>query len=210
MAALLWVYNEACDVGDLIIGTPISRRGACDTEQLIGCLTDLLPLRQTVRPDMSFRELVVSTKAAVLEALTHRAVPYAEIMTAVSRKAWGVARLCQTVLVVDDAPRVPLTLPNVVADKVYVHTGKSKFDICLTLVIDDVGCYHGFLEYSTELYKERSAEQVARNFLLLLTATALEPERPLAQVALDELAAMTRSPEATQHPHHNEDRRIAP
>ena len=107
LTALVCAYNGT---SDQIIGTPVSRRGAADLDRLMGCLTDLLPLRQVIRPGESFGDLVESTREVVWEAVAYRKIPYSAIVAgAIARKDLRMSPLCQTVLVVDDA-RLPLNM----------------------------------------------------------------------------------------------------
>jgi hypothetical protein len=198
--ALLHQYNADGEdaASDLIIGTPVSRRGAASLDGIIGYLTDLLPLRAEVRDDESFTDLVASVRAALLEAMAHRDLPYTELLArAVPRKQRRGSPLCPVVLVVDDAPRVPLNLPGLRAERLYVHPGTCKFDICLTLVIDGHG-YRGFLDYATSLYDPDTAERAAADFAALLHAAASDAGAPLT--GLPPHTRQSSRPHAAQAP----------
>lgn len=190
LSALLWGYTGA---GEVILGTPVSRRGAARLDGLIGCLTDLLPLCLDFSACQTFRDVVASTRTSVLEAMAHRDIPYGVLVTqAVSRRRLGPTPLCQTVLVVDDAPRVPLNLPGIRAERLYVHPGICKFDLFLTLVVDDDG-YQGFLEYAEELYDRRTAERVAADFSAALAAALTGADRPLTEIVAREAQSRCQS-----------------
>ena len=173
LTALLYRYRGRTDV---ILGAPVSRRGAAALESVVGCLTTLMPLRQSVRPDDSFVELVAATKRLVAEVMMRRDVPYPAILRSIGRTAdLGKSPLCQLALVVDDAPRIPLDLPNVEATRVYPDTGMSKFDMTMYLITERAG-YRGFLEYSDELFDKRTAELLAGEFLALVAAAVAAPD----------------------------------
>lgn len=162
---------------DLIIGTPISRRGAADLDCLIGCLTDLLPLRQVVRPGESFADLVESTREVVWEAVAHRDIPYSAIVAgAIARRDLRMSPLCPVVVVVDDA-RLPLDLPGVKAERLYAFSGATKFDLCLTFIRDGGG-YEALLDYAGDLYEPRTAEGIMRELLTGLEAAVRDPGGP--------------------------------
>ncbi len=168
--ALLCRYNGT---GDVILGASVSRRGDASLDGLMGCLTGVLPLRQVVHPDQSFAELITSVRSTVLGAFAHRDIPYTLVARAAGRRS---APLCQTVIVVDDAPRTRLALPGLTAERLYVPSGVSKFDLCLTLVIDGAG-YAGFLDYASELYDPPTAARIARDFQDLLVTAVSDPAR---------------------------------
>jgi D-alanine--poly(phosphoribitol) ligase subunit 1 len=179
VTALLSGYRDS---SELILGTPVSKRGAASVDRLIGCLTNLLPLRQSVGPHESFADLVAATRSVVLGAIAHRDISYAELVALAGvRKDHRMEPLCQTALVVDDAPRVPLSLPGVRAERLYVPSGMVKFDLCLTLVIDGSG-YLGFLDYASDLYSRAMAERIVGDFQALLAAALADPGRPLSEL----------------------------
>jgi hypothetical protein len=77
MTALLWQCGAHEEV---IFGTPVSHRGAAAVDGMIGCLSDLLPLRLAVSRDTSFRALIDAAKAEVVGAMQHHAVPYSALI----------------------------------------------------------------------------------------------------------------------------------
>ncbi len=180
-AALAALLRARSGSRDLILGAPVSRRGQANLDQLIGCLTDILPLRVAVRPGQSFASLMRATRTVVLEAMSHRDVPLATLLREIvaDRRTLGASGFCHTTLVVDDAPKVPLRLPAVTAERIYVHSGTSKFDVGFTLVIAEDGCYQGFLEYSTELYDQVTATGLAADYQKILSAVASDADRPV-------------------------------
>lgn len=179
LTALLCGYNGTCD---LVLGTPVSRRGDPSLDALIACLTDLMPLRQAVHLGESFTHLVASTRAVVWDAITHKDVPYTSLVSCVTRRRdIGASRLCQTVLVVDDTPHEPLRLPGLTAERIYVHSGVPKFHLLLTLVIDHRG-YQGFLDYASDLYDPETAERIARDFQAVLGMAVRDPGQPLSAI----------------------------
>ena len=181
--ALASLLAATADTEDVIIGAPVSRRGAADLDQMIACITDVLPLRIAVRPDDSFADLAGSAKAAVSGAVAHAAISHAELSRRVlTRRQRAALPLCRTVLVVDNAGQGTLDLPGVAAERLHVHTGIAKFDLCLTLVADK-GRYLGFLEYATDLLEARSAERVVSRLCQLLEMATDQPGRTMRDLA---------------------------
>jgi hypothetical protein len=178
LTALVCAYNGT---SDQIIGTPVSRRGAADLDRLMGCLTDLLPLRQVIRPGESFGDLVESTREVVWEAVAYRKIPYSAIVAgAIARKDLRMSPLCQTVLVVDDA-RLPLNMRGLKAERLYVHSGATKFDL-LMMFVRDSGGYEALLDYASDLYDPRTAERIAQDFQTVLETAVNDPGKPLSKI----------------------------
>jgi non-ribosomal peptide synthetase component F len=118
----------------------------------------------------------------VLEAMAHRNIPYAKLAARIGKRVQGrVTPLAPVALIVDDTPRVPLDLPGVTAQRIYVHSGMVKFDLALTLVSEGAG-YRGFLDYATDLYTARTAHLVTSDFCAMLSAVLADPDSSLSAI----------------------------
>ncbi|MFE3167803.1 amino acid adenylation domain-containing protein [Streptomyces sp. NPDC059224] len=190
-AALSALVSRLGDQNDVVLGTPVSRRDRLELEQVVGCLTDVMPLRQKLRTGMSFRELVADMAAVVRDTMAHRRVPHSRLVRELTRSR-EVSRfpLFQIVLTVDDARGPGLRLPDVTAERLYPHDGTAKFDVFLHLVPRDGG-YFGRLEYAAELFTPATARRLADRYVALLTDATAHPD-----LAVDDLAVMSR---AEQH-----------
>ncbi|MEH1098883.1 non-ribosomal peptide synthetase [Micromonospora sp. CPCC 205561] len=180
---------------DLIVGTPVARRGAAELDRVVGCLADLLPLRLTVRPEMSFAELVAAVKQESLAAQRHRDVPFATIVRqTVTAAELDRFPLFQTVIGIDDGESTRLRLPGLRVEPLEVHTGTSKFDLLLRLSGSD-GPILGLLDYSTELYRPATARRLVERFRTLLADALARPNRSVGDLDLlapDEFDLVTR------------------
>ena len=180
LSALLCWYAGTSEV---IVGAPVSRRGA-DAEPLIGCLTDIVPLRQEVKAADPFSAHASAVHRVIWDAIAHKDVPYGRLITRAPRRAG--APLCQTILVVDDVRQSVLRLPGLVTERLYIPSGRAKFDLCLTIVAARGG-YRGLLDYAVDLYDQATASRFASRFAALLTAVTADPSASLAS-ALKTLA----------------------
>jgi hypothetical protein len=180
MAALLWRYGEPEEV---IFGTPVSLRGSADVDDMIGCLSNPLPLRLAVR-DSTFRTLTDAAKAEVLGALEHRAVPYPELvrMTRLGVDDADMPPLCDAALVVDDMRWEPFSLPGLTAERIYLPPGRAKFAVTFTLVAGDDGGYTGFCDFDSDVYDAATMALVASQFTSLLARCIAAPDEPVGQV----------------------------
>jgi condensation domain-containing protein len=181
VAALLWQYGEPEEV---VFGTPVSVRGTATVDNMIGCLSNVLPLRMAVSRDASFRTVTEAAQAEILGAMEHRAVPYSAIVRMTRR--WTLADMpaqYSAVLVVDDMRWDPFSLPGITAERIYIPPGRAKFDMSLTLVADDDGGYEGFCDYDADIYHAATMSLAASRFTNLLARCTAAPEDPLALVA---------------------------
>ncbi|WP_405800100.1 amino acid adenylation domain-containing protein [Streptomyces sp. NBC_01506] len=183
-AALTALIGRHTGQDDLVIGTPVSRRDEPETEDLIACLTDVLPLRGRPRHDRSFTDLVVEMRQRVRSAVRHKDVPYSHLV-----RELGVERtlsrfpLFQVVFAVDDAPPSALSLPGVEAERFQVHGGTAKYDVFLHLMPDGDG-YRGLWEYSADLFDHATVEGLAARFRTLVADAVARPETALKDLAV--------------------------
>ncbi|MET9552761.1 amino acid adenylation domain-containing protein [Streptomyces sp. NPDC006645] len=183
-AALTALIGRHTGQDDLVIGTPVSRRDEPETEDLIACLTDVLPLRGRPRHDRSFTDLVGEMKHQVRSTVRHKDVPYSHLV-----RELGVERtlsrfpLFQVVFAVDDAPPSALSLPGVAAERVQVHAGTAKYDVFLHLIPDGDG-YRGLWEYSADLFDRTTVDSLAARFRTLLADAVARPGTALGDLAV--------------------------
>jgi hypothetical protein len=178
VGVLLSAYNGS---SDQILGTAVSRRGQAGSGQMITCMTDLLPVRLDVRGEDSFAALVHRTKQAVAQVVEHRNLPFSLLLKELRwPREFNRPPLCQTAIVVDDAQRCSFEFPGIHAERLYVHSGMSKFDLSFALVADDG--YLGFLEYARDLFRPQTAGRISENFGTLLAAAVADPDRSLAEL----------------------------
>ncbi|MEU3605651.1 condensation domain-containing protein [Streptomyces sp. NPDC035033] len=178
VSVLLHAAREARDV---VVGTPVSHRDSAGHDLMVAPMSALLPLCVTVDADASFAELVGRVRTRGLEAITYKDISYGELV-GMTRRRGGAADgrgMVRTVLVVDDAQPSRMRLPGLDARRLYVHSGVSKFDLCLTLVARERG-YLGFLEYAVDLFPAGAAERIAEDFVALLDRACDNPDGTVA------------------------------
>ncbi|MEV5853372.1 non-ribosomal peptide synthetase [Streptomyces anulatus] len=181
---------------DIVVGTPVSRRGSAGLDSVMGCLTDLMPLRFAVGADLSFRDLVRSARSEVLDLVRHRDVPFGELVRRTTTAGQlGRFPLFQTVVQVNDSPESGLNLPGATAERLYAHSGTAKYDLCFDLAAENEA-FRGFLDYATDLYAPATARRIADRYRTLLASVLADPDRPLAEAPLlssDEYEVVTRT-----------------
>jgi hypothetical protein len=180
MAALLWRYGEPDEV---IFGTPVSLRGTAAVDDMIGCLTNVHPIRLAVSRDMSFRTLASAAKAEVLGAMEHRAVPYSALVR-MSRlgTAADAPPPCDVALVVDDMRWEPFSLPKLTVEMIRLPAGHAKFALHLSLVAGEDGGYAGTWSYDAEIFDAVTVAGVAGQFTELLAQCVAAPDEPLGRI----------------------------
>ncbi|MEV4318155.1 amino acid adenylation domain-containing protein [Actinocrispum sp. NPDC049592] len=176
---------------DIPIGTPVAGRTDAALDDLIGCFLNTLVLRTDTSGDPSFTELLRRVRQTNLDAYAHADLPF-EALVELLNPARSLARhpLFQTMLVLQNTPRVPLELPGLEVTREPDGLGVAKFDLLCDLTEQDGGGVTGRLDYSADLFDETTARSIADRLVRLLAAAAADPDSPLA--TLDILSAHER------------------
>ncbi|MGW5652953.1 amino acid adenylation domain-containing protein [Streptomyces humi] len=183
ISALTALLNRVSGQDDVVLGTPISRRAGTEVRSLLGCLTDVMPLRHRIGAGETFRELVASVRSSTWSAIRHRHIPYGHLVREFAgERVLGRFPLFQIVFTLDDETGGGLRLPGIESERLYRHSGRSKFDLFLNLVPEGDG-YQGYLEYSDDLFDAATARRLADRFGVLLADAVRRPDTALA--ALD-------------------------
>ncbi|GAB4560318.1 MAG: hypothetical protein Tsb0020_06870 [Haliangiales bacterium] len=169
---------------DVRIGSPIANRDREEIRAGIGFYTNTVVFRGDLSGNPSFRELLAATREHSLKVLAHQEVPLERVVEAVNpdRRA-GDNPLFQVMFALQQAPESALSLPGIDVSGVDVHSATSKFDLLLEMQELSAGM-QCFLEYSTDLFDDATAERMVKHFQHLLHALVAEPDRPIADIPL--------------------------
>ena len=202
---------------DVVVGSLAANRDRAELADLVGCLVNLVPLRDQVSERDSFRTHLTRARTAVLADLAHGGYPFPRLVSrlGVTRQP-GVPPLVQALLVHqqehggrDDTLRA-LALGSVHAEGRAVRPGLelepvpvpqpwTHLDITLNLAEID-GALTGHLEYDTALFDAGTATALIERFVELLDHLSVEPDRPIGalpattQSQRDEALAAGRGP----------------
>ncbi|MEU4742893.1 condensation domain-containing protein [Actinosynnema sp. NPDC023658] len=176
----------------IVIGTPVSRRGDPELDGVIGCLTDLLPLRCQVPAESTLGEVCLGVKRSSLAVLRHRNMPYAKLGGGVARtrrvlSGEHLGRIC---FGLDEAPG-RLVLPGLHCERVYVGGASAKFDWLQYVVADGKG-WSVRADYPTAYFTAEEAETTLRQWQTALAAVAADADQPV-RALLDRLAGIGRA-----------------
>jgi len=184
--ALLARYSGQDDV---VVGAPVAGRGHADVEPLIGFFVNSLPLRLSLAGNPTFRELVGQAREVTLNGLGNADVPFEKLVEELRpARSLGHAPIFQTQLILQNAPAIELTLPDVTATSLKVDSGTAKFDLSL---VGQVGSLHApegslelAIEYNTDMFDAGTVQRFLGHLLTLLDAAVADPDRRVAEIPL--------------------------
>ncbi|MFJ8047992.1 amino acid adenylation domain-containing protein [Streptomyces luteogriseus] len=169
---------------DVVIGTPVSARQDEELDSVVGCLSDVLPIRQRVHPGTTFQELLEATGERVWDALDHREVSLRELIVDLDAdRSLSRFPLFQIVFTMDEVPLSGLRIPRIEAERLLVHGGTAKYDLFLALFPEGEGM-RGLLEFSADLYDADTAARLMERYKVLLDDALARPEAKLHTLAV--------------------------
>ncbi|MFY8106867.1 MAG: non-ribosomal peptide synthetase, partial [Elstera sp.] len=175
----------------LVIGAPTANRAQAELEGVIGFFVNTLALRFDLAEATSLLDLLRQTRATVLAAQKHQALPFDTIVEQVNPpRSLGHTPIFQTMLTWEDEGSASLPLPGLTVTPLTLPHYSAKFDVLLTLR-EEGGRLVGGLEFATALFETATAQRFERYFQRALRQLAESPETALA--SLDLLGARDRA-----------------
>lgn len=184
LAAFQVLLHRYTGQTEIVIGSPIANRHHQETEALIGCFVNLLVLRTSVVPELSFSEVLERVRQVALNAYAHQDVPFELLVeTLQPQRDLSYSPLVQVLLVLQNAPDEELEFAQLSSRLLPVERDVAQYDLSLHLWEKTQGL-SGFLEYNTDLFDEQTITRLLGHFRNLLEAVVAEPARQLADIPL--------------------------
>jgi amino acid adenylation domain-containing protein len=170
--------------GDLVLGFSHDVAGPFDLTRLMGDCGNLLPLRTEVDPAAPFAELVRAVHARRREAEEHGNLPFKAILDELHVEPdVGRLPLVQVGFSIRDRAAASFTGGGLDWSVSPVDTGVGRFELSLEVDLDGPEPAVA-VRYATALYREGTADVLARRYLSGLAAWAAAPQAPLSATPL--------------------------
>jgi amino acid adenylation domain-containing protein len=184
LAGLQVLLHRFCGQPDVVVGAPLAGRRHLETEGLIGCFLNILPLRADLSGRPSFRRLLERTRTTALSDFGHQDVPFEKIVESLRlERDLGRTPLFQVLLALQNVPLPEQRLGGLGVAPVAVDAGATPFDLTLSLLEAGDG-YEGILAYRSDLFDTATARRLGLSFERLLAAAAAQAEVPIGELAL--------------------------
>jgi amino acid adenylation domain-containing protein len=183
LAAFQCLLHRYARQEDIAVGSLVANRNQVQIEQLIGMFANAIILRTDFSADPAFSELLQRVRQITLDAYRNQDLPIEEILQAlqVQRNSDGNP-LFQVMFLLQKAAPTP-AMSGLSANFVEVDPGIARCDLLLELTDED-GRLSGWLEYSTDLFEERTIARMAAHFRTLLESIVAGPERPVSSLSM--------------------------
>jgi len=184
LGALRVLLSRWTSQSDFVIGTVASNRSRAGTDRMIGCFVNFLPLRGTVQPDDSLRDVFNRERQAVMDAFAHQGCPFIRIVESVApARAADDNPLYNVALLLQNFAEPECGGPTFSAEFVPVGTDTALLDLRFLASPHGDGL-HLDCEFKTELFDRTTVEQLLRGFADLLQMVATDPAVPVVEVQM--------------------------
>ncbi|MFD1810849.1 amino acid adenylation domain-containing protein [Rhodococcus gannanensis] len=163
---------------DVAVGTGTAGRDRPELDRLVGMFVGTVTLRVDVDPGASFSELLASSRAAVLDAHTHAAVPFDQVVEALGYSPF------QVMLAFDDVGTPDVVLPAVTVGVQEMNSPTARFDVELSVGQSADGTLIGRLIYDSSRFEHDTVTAAVADLHDVVTALASAPHSPVGELAV--------------------------
>ncbi|WP_157874539.1 non-ribosomal peptide synthetase, partial [Streptomyces sp. AcH 505] len=191
-AALATLLTRLGAGTDIPIGTPVAGRTDDATDDLIGFFVNTLVLRTNTADNPTFRQLLAHTRTTNLTAYNNQDLPFEQIVEALNpTRTLSHHPLFQILLTLHntEAPGAETTtrFADLTAEVTAAESVSARFDLSFALAerFDEGNTCAGMggsLTYSTDLFDQETAREIADRLVRLLGAAVAHPNRPIGQL----------------------------
>jgi len=169
LSAFLVLLRKYTQQEDITIGTPVANRNRSEVEQLIGLFVNTIVLRNEVKGDQTFLELMEHVKTNTIDAFAHQNVPFELLVDALSvERSMSYSPLFQVMFVLQESlSKVNDNIADLSVSEVDYDFKIAKFDLTLELQETSDGL-QGTFEYNTDLFNSETIKRLATHYLNLL------------------------------------------
>lgn len=173
LAAWKTLLHRLTGQRDVVVGTTSSTRGRPETEPMIGYFLTMLPLRTTVSPAMTVRELLRATRSTMLGAFDHFDIPFGTLLDEldIPRDPSRTPIYQASFILVDFVHEDPPPMAGLRVEELMLDNATAKDDVFLGFLDDPqlaADHLHGLFEYNTDLFDESTMARMARQVVRLL------------------------------------------
>ena len=169
---------------DLVVGSPVSRRGTEELARMVGFLVDMLPLRARPRSAEPFDKLLQRLEDTTFDAFEHQELPFEKLVEELAPERDGPANpFFRIAFALQRHEDRPPGLDQLKMEREDLGLVDLRFELDLHLWQDGAE-FSGLLHYDAALFDATTAELLARRYRRLLTAAVQAPHTPLDALPL--------------------------
>ena len=183
-AAFVTLLYRLSQQSDIVVGTPVANRPRSELEPLIGFFVNLIPLRTTLREDLTFRQLLTQVRETVGRAYEQQATPFEYLVERLRpTRDLSYAPIMQVDFVVQER-LAELPLPDLLVTPLDPAVISAKFDLGVELMATATGALRAFWTYNLDLFAAETIQRMTRHFATLLTSIVADPDQSISRLPL--------------------------
>lgn len=160
---------EVCGQDDLIIGVPFVDRREPETQRIIGCLLNMLPVRVRLSASMTFRQLLQHVQAVLKDAMEHHELPFSLLVEKMTHaRHASIPPVYQASIIVPREPSAGTEIPGIIQEYRRFPAGGADCDLNLYLNLGEDGEAYGTFLYNRNLFDEATVRGWAQRYSQLL------------------------------------------
>ena len=200
LAAVTVVLHRYTEQDDLVIGSAVNGRLRSETEQIIGCFANVLPLRMRLSRNQTLRDVLHQARDVVSSAFDHQDIPFDRLIEELAPREMSQTPLIQMMINVLTTPGAvlrqtdqALEMPGVRITPVPVNFGPIAIDIVLMAEVRP-DAVRLLWHYSSELFDHATVVRLANQVEQVLRRLVTEPDCLIGDVELLSTAVATVRP----------------
>ncbi|MBD2250457.1 non-ribosomal peptide synthetase [Nostoc parmelioides] len=184
LASFVILLHSYSSQKDMVIGSAVANRNHTEMEPVIGCFSNIMPLRISLGGNPSFLNLLQHVRQTTLEAYTYQDFPVEQLLPAIkSTRDLSYSPWYQVIFNLLNVPMSNLELTGLNIESLPIEKNTALFDLSL-LMWETTAGLSGIFEYNTDLFDERTIEQLIQNFLTLLRELLANPNQSILSLPM--------------------------
>lgn len=169
---------------DIVLGTVIAGRKRIELESIVGTFINFLPLRTAIEPGQKVSDLLAKVSQLLLEVHTRDECPFDVIVDAVNpRRSATTNPLFNVAFLYQNFPAELPVFADLAVEMSESHTGSALLDLRFVTAQrgDRLVCA---AEYSSDLFTQRTIEQLLQGFEHILEQMMDDPRRLVSSIQI--------------------------
>lgn len=179
LAAYSIFLNRLSNKSGIIIGIPLTNRRDGEFSDTFGCFVNIVPILVKFREGITGKEIIKQVRQSLLRAHRKQEVPFLMINELLRRESRD------SILQVGFTfqPPMKLSLSELNIQPLQIERNGSQLDLFLTLW-ENEHKFEGYLEYSTLLYQENTAQKFIQIYRQTVTSFIQNSDIPTSELEI--------------------------
>lgn len=168
---------------DFIVGVPVAGRTQPELEEMVGLLVNTVPVRCSIEPEMNFHDFLKKVSDQLLDALSDQEYPLEDLINNLKLPRNEMRNPLFDVLVAmeDSSWHLDSNAQYLKMEKYPLPGLHSRMDMSFYFIVGENGI-NVSIEYSTDLFYQKTIERMAERFTCLVQSIISGPQRSLCSL----------------------------